>query len=395
MNQQACHTGHPVGVALTPTALPDSSSALWRRHLRLLIVRVVLIASAVIVTSIQPAQAASLSGAFAYQDCVLSCTASAPDTGTAGAVISMSASATGIYCEGSPSYSWNFGDGSPASSTQNPTHAYANSGVYNWTMTATLGSATCTQGGRITISAATRTVASVSAASYRGSALASEMIAAAFGSNLAGSTQVATTLPLPTELAGTNIKVKDSANVERPAPLFFVAPGQVNYLVPQGTAIGAAAVKLTSGDGGVATGEIQIGAVAPGLFSANANGQGVAAAVALRAKADGSQSFEPVARFDAASNRFVSASIDLGSEGEQVFLLLFGTGIRYRSALAAVSLTLGGENSEVSFAGPQGGFVGLDQVNARIPRSLAGRGEVDLVLRVDGQAANTVRVNVR
>jgi len=38
----------------------------------------------------------------------------------------------------------------------------------------------------------------------------------------------------------------------------------------------------------------------PGLFTANVSGQGVAAAVALRVKAGGSQVFEPVARFDAA-----------------------------------------------------------------------------------------------
>jgi len=37
----------------------------------------------------------------------------------------------------------------------------------------------------------------------------------------------------------------------------------------------------------------------------------------------------------------------------------------------------------------------MDQANLRIPRSLVGRGEVDLVLTVDGKAANTVRVNIK
>ena len=49
----------------------------------------------------------------------------------------------------------------------------------------------------------------------------------------------------------------------------------------------------------------------------------------------------------------------------------------------------------MTFAGAQGGFVGLDQANVRIPRSLAGRGDVDVVLTVDGQPANVVRVNVK
>jgi uncharacterized protein (TIGR03437 family) len=37
----------------------------------------------------------------------------------------------------------------------------------------------------------------------------------------------------------------------------------------------------------------------------------------------------------------------------------------------------------------------LDQVNVKLPRSLIGRGDVVVILRVDGKTANAVRVNVR
>ncbi|MGE0132928.1 MAG: hypothetical protein AB7U82_33025 [Blastocatellales bacterium] len=40
-------------------------------------------------------------------------------------------------------------------------------------------------------------------------------------------------------------------------------------------------------------------------------------------------------------------------------------------------------------------FAGLRQANIRVPRSLAGRGEIDVVLTVDGRAANTVKLNVK
>jgi uncharacterized protein (TIGR03437 family) len=60
-----------------------------------------------------------------------------------------------------------------------------------------------------------------------------------------------------------------------------------------------------------------------------------------------------------------------------------------------VTATIGGASSEVLFAGATPGFVGLDQVNLRLPRSLAGRGAVDIELRVNGQLANTVQVSVR
>jgi uncharacterized protein (TIGR03437 family) len=238
-------------------------------------------------------------------------------------------------------------------------------------------------------------VATVSAASFSGATLAAESIVAAFGAGLATTTSAATTIPLPTSLAGTQVSIKDSAGVERLAPLFFVAPNQVNCLIPAGTAQGTAAVTITSGDGAISTGIIRIAAVAPGLFTANANGQGVAAAEIYWVAGNVTTYGGYVFQFDAATNRFVPAPIDLGPPGEQVFLAFYGTGFRSRSALSAVSCQIGGETSEVVYAGPQPRLVGLDQANVRIPRSLAGRGEVDVVMTVDGKAANTVRVNIR
>jgi uncharacterized protein (TIGR03437 family) len=135
---------------------------------------------------------------------------------------------------------------------------------------------------------------------------------------------------------------------------------------------------------------VQIVKVAPGLFSVDATGRGYAAGVVLRIKADGSQSYESLAF----SNNFV-IPIDLGPQSDRVFLILFGTGIRGNSSLSNISVTIGGENAEVLYAGPQGDFIGLDQVNVRLPRNLAGRGQVDVMLVVDGKTANSVRVNVK
>jgi uncharacterized protein (TIGR03437 family) len=240
---------------------------------------------------------------------------------------------------------------------------------------------------------ATSSATNLSAASYIGSTLASQAIVAAFGSNLAIATEPAATLPLPTSLANTTVTVINSG-VQLSARLLFVSPAQVNYVLPAEPASDSATVVITSGDGSVATETIQIADVAPGLFSANANGEGVAAAVALRVKPDGTQSYEPVAQFDAAQNKFVSLPINLGQATDQVFLILFGTGIRGRSALTAVTASIGGIASEVLFAGPQGLFEGLDQVNLRLPRSLAGRGEIDVGLVVDSKSANMVQVQV-
>lgn len=242
---------------------------------------------------------------------------------------------------------------------------------------------------------AVNSAAHVSAASYRGATLAPESIIAAFGSNLATATLSATTIPLPTTLAGTSVKIRDAFGTERLAPLFFVSPTQVNYQVPPGTASGAASVVIAASNGQASQTTVQIVAVAPGLFTADSSGQGLAAAYVLRIKADGSQLSESIAQFDSALGRFVARPIDLGAATDQVFLILFGDGLRYRSSLSAVVVQVGGTAVTVGYAGLQGDFVGLDQVNLLLPKTLAGRGEVDVTLTIDGQTANTVKVSIK
>ncbi|MFN0109688.1 MAG: hypothetical protein ACKVZH_12615 [Blastocatellia bacterium] len=41
------------------------------------------------------------------------------------------------------------------------------------------------------------------------------------------------------------------------------------------------------------------------------------------------------------------------------------------------------------------GFIGLDQFNVRLDRALIGRGDVDVVITVNGKVANTVRINIK
>jgi uncharacterized protein (TIGR03437 family) len=241
-------------------------------------------------------------------------------------------------------------------------------------------------------------LANLSAASFSGVELASEQIVAVFGAGLATGQQPAP-FPLPTSLLGTRVLVRDSAGVERLAPLFYVGPDQVNYLVPSGTARGPATVTITSGERAVSVGTVQVAAVAPGLFAANSNGKEAAAANAIRVKPGNVQSAVQVAQFDAAQGKVVTVPIDLGPPEDQVFLVLFGTGIRGHSSNpnnpTTVTATIGGASAPVSFAGAQCCLIGLDQANVLIPRSLAGQGEVDVVLTVEGKMTNTVKIRIK
>lgn len=236
--------------------------------------------------------------------------------------------------------------------------------------------------------------ATVSAASYSGAAIAPESLASAFGASLATNFKAATALPLPTELEGTSIKVKDNAGTERVASLLFVSPTQINYQIPAGTSAGKAIVSILINGTVVSTGELTVAATAPGIFSATADGKGYAAANVQRVRS-GNSTFEDVVRFDAAQGKLVPIPIDFGPATDELFLVLYGTGIRYHSGLNNVRATVGGVESEVLFADKHCCYEGVDQINIRLSRSLAGRGDTDVVLTVGNDSANTVRVSFR
>jgi uncharacterized protein (TIGR03437 family) len=229
----------------------------------------------------------------------------------------------------------------------------------------------------------------VSAASYQRGSVSPDSIASAFGQDLAPRLESASALPLPTSLAGVSVKIRDSTGVERPAPLFFVAPGQVNFLVPAEAAPGFATITI-SGSNPV-TGGVMITGSAPGLFSANADGRGVGAIVALHVTAAGEQTSEIV--YTCSASGCSANPVELGEESAKLILLLFGTGIRGCRELPAV--TIGGQPVVVLGAAAQGQYPGLDQVNVVVPRTLAGRGEADIVVNVDGRVANPVKINIR
>jgi uncharacterized protein (TIGR03437 family) len=244
--------------------------------------------------------------------------------------------------------------------------------------------------------AALANFASVSAASFAPTGpVAANSIMAGFGSGLSTNIVAATAVPLPTTLDGTEVTVKDANNQTLNAGLFFVAPGQINYLIPAGAANGAATITVRRNGTDTAQGTITIDTVAPGLFAANANGKDVAAAVVLRVRG-GQQTFEPVAQLNSQTGRFDPIPIDLGPDTDQVILLLFGTGFRGFSALSALSCAFGGTDVPILGAAAVSGLEGLDQVNVGpVPRSLIGRGNVNVVFRADNKTANTVMLNIK
>lgn len=88
---------------------------------------------------------------------------------------------------------------------------------------------------------------------------------------------------------------------------------------------------------------------------------------------------------------YIPKLIDLSPASDQIYIVLYGTGIRYRTG--AATATIGGISIPVIYAGDQFSYVGLDQVNiGPIPQSLTSSGTVNVVFSTDGKTANTVTV---
>ncbi|HYL37721.1 MAG TPA: cellulase family glycosylhydrolase [Bryobacteraceae bacterium] len=232
-------------------------------------------------------------------------------------------------------------------------------------------------------------VASVSSANGS-ELLAPEALAFAIGTNLAPTSQVGAA-PV-TNLAGSSVVVTDGNGIARAALLAAASPQQISYQVPPGVALGTVSVTVLFNGAPVAFGTAQIAAVAPGIYTATGDGLGVAAATVATVHADGSSSSVPTYQCDAASN-CSAVPIDLGAGSDEVTLQLFGTGIRGRSTLAAVSCTIGSLALPAAYAGPQGVTIGMDEIDIPLPKALRGSGTVNVTLTVDGQNANTVTLS--
>jgi hypothetical protein len=109
-----------------------------------------------------------------------------------------------------------------------------------------------------TISNNASLAAITSAVSYSDDAIAPDSWAAIFGTNLATKTDIASTVPFPTVLDGVTVTITDSAGISHAAQIWFISPGQINFLTPPDCPPGAAVVTVALNGATVAQGGVMI-----------------------------------------------------------------------------------------------------------------------------------------
>jgi uncharacterized protein (TIGR03437 family) len=242
-------------------------------------------------------------------------------------------------------------------------------------------------GGRVV-----QSILNVSSASFEGGPTAPGAMVTAFplfGMKLATTTEAASSPAWPTSLGGATVTVRDAAGVNHAATISYAAAGQLNYRIPENVALGIGTVTITA-NGASASGGINVIAAYSNIFQFTS--AGLAAAQLLRVR-DGKQTYENI--FQVENGVLTPAALDLGPESDQVFLVLYGTGLGKTGGNPTVTLQLNGASSPLAYAGPQGTFTGLDQYNILLPRTLIGRGRVDLVVTANGKASNPVFIIIK
>lgn len=234
-------------------------------------------------------------------------------------------------------------------------------------------------------------VSVVNAASLKTGVLPPSSYATVFGSNLSQISRNGDATSTQT-LGGTTLTIVDSAKQSFTPDLFFISFGQINFVIPPRVAAGPATLTITNSTNKSTSANVTIGPVMPGLFSATGSGTGEAAGQALIVEADGTQS---VISTSFCTPFGCNLPIIPTSAANTLYLILYGTGIQGRTSLTGVSMTIGGTPVTVLYAGPQGNFPALDQVDVLVPASLAGSGVVDVKLTVDGIAANTLQIKLQ
>jgi uncharacterized protein (TIGR03437 family) len=206
--------------------------------------------------------------------------------------------------------------------------------------------------------------------------IAPDEIVSLFGGGFASSTLTPTSGQQPTTLGGVSVTIADRTGASRLAPLYLVSPTQINLIVPAAVVNGAATLTVTGSTANIIPIQLNIAAVAPGLFNPGPQ--------ILHISADGTRTVETV-----------TGPITLDPAPGGTYLILYATGLRHNSdqgnfGISAVTATVGNLTLPVNYAGPQSQFAGLDQVQILLPDSLKGAGKVNLILTVDAQITNAI-----
>ncbi len=214
----------------------------------------------------------------------------------------------------------------------------------------------------------------VSAATFLpGVSVAAGSLTSVFGVNLSAETAAASAIPLPTELGGSFVEIGVD---EVRAPLVFVSPGQFNLQIPPATPTGVQQlhVRMAETDELIAGGFAGVAGVRPGLFTLSQNGVGFAVAVNQDGTFNSPENPAPrgsVITLYGTGQGPTNPAVAAG-EAPPSGVLANTTAIPKQTAIEclqpnAMCVVMANKIAETQFSGLAPNFVGLWQLNVKVP----------------------------
>lgn len=190
--------------------------------------------------------------------------------------------------------------------------------------------------------------------------------------------------PLPAELNGVTVSVAGAA-----AGLYFVSAGQINFVVPRGLNAGTTALPVTIfNNGALIRTSIILNAAQPDIFTST-NGPGGRAAVLNVTNpciAPPGEPFSVTTTRPAGSGNGNCTSADTETVATQLLIML--TGVRGLTSASGVTVRIGTTDIVGTTAADSPVTVspsntpGFDQIRVTLPASLAGAGDVPVIVTV-------------
>jgi uncharacterized protein (TIGR03437 family) len=206
-----------------------------------------------------------------------------------------------------------------------------------------------------------------------------------YGLNLASATAQVQALPLPTELGGARVLLGGE-----PIPLLYASSGQINAMIPFDAPIGVPlSLEVWRGEVPASPVPLYVAPAVPGVFTQNQSGQGQGIIV------DANYQLRNAANPARAGGALIIFLTGLGTTSPPIASGAAAPGPPFSTTDLAVSVSVGGVNAPVAFAGLAPGFAGLYQVNAVMPAGVTAADDAPVIVKAGDYAGPAVTIAVR
>jgi uncharacterized protein (TIGR03437 family) len=223
-----------------------------------------------------------------------------------------------------------------------------------------------------------------------------------FAPGVSTDTATSQSAPWPTTLLNRQVAVNDVTL----APLYSVSPNQINFQFPSAAPTGSDRIAIRLADTGelLAGGTILVAATSPGLFTSSQNGSGQALASNQDSTLNSSSNPAPIGSVvtlygtgqgQVSPTILDGAAAPLAGPLSSTVAVPTSNQTTCATSQPSMCVAVGSAFGDVQFSGLAPGYIGLWQINVKIPTGVTPGSSVQVRVVINGTPSNTVTIAVR